>query len=159
MYRNFYNTLAKWEENHTKEPLLVVGARQVGKTWIIRKFCAETYERYVYVNFESNPSLLSVFEGSLESEEIIENLEILTGEKIDENTALFWDEIQKSERAITSLKYFCESDKNYRIIGAGSLLGVKLNRFESSFPVGKVRIEKMYPMTFEEFLLALGEEN
>lgn len=158
MKRLFYDRLLKWENDRTKEPMLVVGARQVGKTWLIRHFCEENYEHYLYLNFESNPSLNSVFEGSLEPEDIIENLEILTGEEIGENTALFLDEIQKCERAVTSLKYFCESEKNYRIIGAGSLLGVKLNRFESSFPVGKVIIEKMYPMSFEEFLTALGEE-
>ncbi|MBE5871978.1 MAG: ATP-binding protein [Lachnospiraceae bacterium] len=158
MYRKFYQTLEQWEEQQIKEPLLVVGARQVGKTWIIKEFCKNRYENYKYLNFESMKGLDSVFEESLEPETILENLEILTGEKIGKDTLLFFDEIQKSERAITALKYFCEADYNYRVIGAGSLLGVKLNRFETSFPVGKVRIEKMYPMDFEEFLIAMGED-
>ena len=158
MFRKFYDVLSRWEENNVQEPMLVVGARQVGKTWIIRKFCSERYERYVYFNFEANPELESIFEGSLEPKAIIEGLEILFGCRIDVNTAICFDEIQRCERAITSLKYFCEAEENYRVIGAGSLLGVKLNRFENSFPVGKIRIEKMYPMDFEEFLIAAGEE-
>lgn len=158
MFRKFYEILKKWETDRVKEPLLVVGARQVGKTWIVRKFCEEQYPRYRYFNFETTPGLESVFAGELNPERIIENLEILSGESISEDTALFFDEIQKSEKAITALKYFCESEKNYRIIGAGSLLGVKLSRFESAFPVGKVRLATLFPMDFEEFLLALGED-
>lgn len=159
MYRKFYNTLTSWENNKTKEPLLVVGARQVGKTWIIRKFCEDVYSDYIYLNFESNPELISIFEGKLEPSHIINQLEILTDKKITVETAIFFDEIQRCERAITSLKYFCESDLNYRVIGAGSLLGVKLHRFESSFPVGKVVIKYMYPLDFEEFLLACGKKS
>lgn len=159
MYRKFYNTLASWENSKTKEPLLVVGARQVGKTWIIKKFCEETYSDYIYINFESNPALISVFNGKLEPAYIISQLEILTDKKITTKTAIFLDEIQRCERAITSMKYFCESDLNYRVIGAGSLLGVKLHRFESSFPVGKVSITYMFPLDFEEFLLACGQDS
>lgn len=158
MFRKFTQKLKKWETDKTKEPMMVVGARQVGKTWLIREFCKENYRDYVYVNFELDPSMESVFAGSLEPEAIIENLEIVTGKSIDPGVALFFDEIQKCERAIMSLKYFCEGETNYRVICAGSLLGVKLNRYDSSFPVGKVRIEKMFPMDFEEFLIAAGEE-
>lgn len=159
MERKFIGKLRDWESFGQKEPLLIVGARQVGKTWLIRHFCQEQYKDYVYVNLEERPDLASVFEGRLDPEEIIRNLEILLGKRIDPSAcAIVIDEIQKSERAITSLKYFCESDTPYRVIGAGSLLGVKLNRFSSSFPVGKVKILHMHPMDFEEFLLAAGED-
>ena len=158
MYRKFTSVLEKWEESKTREPLLIIGARQVGKTWIIREFCDRVYGDYVYLNLEQDPDFISVFEGSSDPERILFNLEQLLGRVIDESTPIFIDEIQQSEQAITSLKYFCESEKNYRIIGAGSLLGVKINRFESSFPVGKVVIKQLFPMDFEEFLIACGEE-
>lgn len=159
MYRKFIETLQQWEKQNTKEPLMVVGARQVGKTWLIRKFCSETYLNYVYINFEENPSYVTAFDGSLSPETILQNLGILLGKKISAETAIFFDEIQICEKAITSLKYFCESETNYRVLCAGSLLGVKLNRFEKSFPVGKVSIRTLYPMDFEEFLIACEEED
>jgi len=159
MWRKFYTDLANWEDTSCKEPLLVIGARQVGKTWLIREFCEKTYGEYVYLNLETDEEIISLFEGTIDPREIIQKLEIYLGKRITiENTAIFLDEIQKSERVINSLKYFCEAEENYRVIGAGSLLGVKLSRFESSFPVGKVRIRHMYPMDFEEYLLACGEE-
>lgn len=159
MWRKFYTDLANWEDTSCKEPLLVIGARQVGKTWLIREFCEKTYGEYVYLNLETDEEIISLFEGTIDPREIIQKLEIYLGKRITiENTAIFLDEIQKSERVINSLKYFCEAEENYRVIGAGSLLGVKLSRFESSFPVGKVRIRYMYPMDFEEYLLACGEE-
>lgn len=159
MERKFTKQLLKWKNENIKEPLMVVGARQTGKTYIIDKFCKENYDNYIYLNFEDISKLSSVFEENLIPEEIIKKIEVIINKEIDvKNTIIFFDEIQISERAITSLKYFCESDKNYRIICAGSLLGVKLHRFKSSFPVGKVRILNMYPMDFEEFLWAIGEE-
>lgn len=159
MYRKFIKQLQLWDTNKTKEPLLVTGARQVGKTWLIKEFCRQTYSDCVYINFEEREDFASAFEGSLAPKDILRNLGILTERKINESTAIFFDEIQLCERAITSLKYFCEAEENYRIICAGSLLGVKLGRFEGSFPVGKVLIKHMYPMDFEEFLIALGEED
>lgn len=159
MERKFLKELKDWKNRNIKEPLMIVGARQIGKTYIINEFCKKNYEKYLYLNFEDIAKLSSVFENTLEPKEIIHQIEILIGEKIDiEKTVIFFDEIQICERAITSLKYFCEAKENYRIITAGSLLGVKLHRFESSFPVGKVRILNMYPMDFEEFLWAIGEE-
>lgn len=152
------NTLLDWEQKNVKEPLLVIGARQIGKTYIIKEFCNANYKNYIYLNFEDIPGLSSAFSGNLIPEEIIRNIEAIIGKKIEKDTAIFFDEIQICERAITSLKYFCESEINYRIIGAGSLLGVKLHRFQTSFPVGKVRILNMYPMDFEEFLFALNED-
>lgn len=160
MKRKFLEQLQDWKDRNIKEPLMVIGARQIGKTYIIEKFCKENYEKYLYLNFEDRTKLSSIFENTLEPKEIINQIEILIGEKIDiEKTVIFFDEIQICEKAITSLKYFCEAKENYRIITAGSLLGVKLHRFETSFPVGKVRILNMYPMDFEEFLWAIGEEN
>ncbi|MCR5461405.1 MAG: ATP-binding protein [Acetatifactor sp.] len=158
MKRKFYDELVKWEKENVKEPLLVIGARQVGKTWIIKSFCENTYPNYVYVNLEEQKDLISIFEENLTPEVILKKLSIVLGKTIDDKTVIVIDEIQQSERAITSLKYFCEAKENYRIICAGSLLGVKVKRFESSFPVGKVYIKHMFPMDFEEFLLALGED-
>lgn len=157
MYRKFWNKLKAWEDNSIKEPLLVVGARQVGKTYIIKKFCEKTYDDYIYINLEQQKDYISIFSDSLNPGEIIRNIELYSGRRISKGTALFIDEIQYCEEAITALKYFCEAENNYRILGAGSLLGVKLNRFSSSFPVGKVRVEHMYPMDLEEFMIACGE--
>lgn len=159
MKRKFLKELEYWEEKNIDMPLLIIGARQTGKTYIIKEFCEQHYKNYIYLNFEDKPQLCEFFEGELIPEKIIKNIEGLLGKNINpEDTAIFFDEIQICERAITSLKYFCESKINYRIICAGSLLGVKLHRFQSSFPVGKVLIKNLYPMDFEEFLWANGEE-
>lgn len=157
MERKFYRVLAEWERRKTKEPLMIIGPRQVGKTWIIRQFCKDTYKDYLYINLEEQQEMISVFDGNLDPGTILKKLGQMLGRTIDAETPIVFDEIQRSERAVTSLKYFCEAEENYRVICAGSLLGVKLHRFESSFPVGKVRIVQMHPMDFEEFLLAAGE--
>ncbi len=159
MYRKFYEELSFWEDNNIKEPMLIMGARQIGKTWLIKKFCEDRYKDYVYINLEEREDIKSVFEGNLSPKTILTNIGIILGKKINTNTTIVIDEIQQSERALTSLKYFCEAEENYRIIVAGSLLGVKINRFETSFPVGKVYIKRMYPMDFEEFLLACDEHD
>ena len=158
MYRKFIEKLKDWDAMANRKPLLVTGARQGGKTWIIKEFCKNTYGEYIYLNLERQEDVCSVFDVSLEPDVIVKHLEQLLGKKIAEDTPLFIDEIQKSERAITALKYFCEADNKRRVIGAGSLLGVKLARFESSFPVGKVDIQTLFPMDFEEFLIACGED-
>lgn len=159
MKRKFIEKLLFWKENEIRTPLLVRGARQIGKTYIIDEFCKANFKNYVYLNFENTSELSTIFEKTIEPKEIIRYIEATIGKPIDiENTIIFFDEIQVSERAITSLKYFCEAEENYKIVCAGSLLGVKINRFNSSFPVGKVRILEMYPMDFEEFLLAIGED-
>ena len=159
MKRKFTNKLKYWKEHNIKMPLMVIGARQIGKTYIIDEFCRENFREYIYINLEKEEKIQSIFENTLDPEEIIKYIEINYSKNIDiENTIIFFDEIQVSERAITSLKYFCESERPYKIVCAGSLLGVKLNRFKSSFPVGKVIIENMYPLDFEEFLLAKGRE-
>lgn len=159
MKRKFLEKLIYWKENEMKTPLLVTGARQIGKTYIIEEFCKTNFKNYVYLNFENKHDLATIFEKTMEPKEIIKYIEATIGKSIDiENTIIFFDEVQISEDAVTSLKYFCEAKENYKIICAGSLLGVKINRFNSSFPVGKVRILNMYPMDFEEFLWAIEEE-
>ena len=158
MYRKIEEVLKRWKEDFTM-PLMLVGARQTGKTYILDEFCKNNFEHYIYLNLEKEEEIAEIFSSSLKPEEIIEKIQIL--KKVDfnvENTILFIDEIQVSEKAITSLKYFCESEKPYKIVCAGSLLGVKINRFHSSFPVGKVIIKYLYPMDFEEFLVAIDEE-
>ena len=158
MQRLFENSLKKWKENGMDKPLMVIGARQIGKTYTILKFCKENFENYLYFNLEQETDIAAIFEKTLKPQEIIRNIEIRLEKNIDiSKTIMFFDEVQVSEKFITSLKYFCESNDDYKIICAGSLLGVKLNRFNSSFPVGKVEIEHMYPMNFKEFLLALNQ--
>lgn len=159
MKRKFYEVLKDWKENTIDTPLMVVGARQIGKTYIIDQFCKNEFEDYIYINFMEKPSIVNIFEEKSDFETKVRKIELELNKKINpEKTIVFFDEIQESETAISSLKAFCESSNPYKIICAGSLLGVKIRRFHSSFPVGKVRIEFMHPMDFEEFLLALGKE-
>lgn len=157
MYRKIEEELENWKSDF-KMPLMLVGARQTGKTYILEEFCKKNFNNYLYINLDKEQDIVDVFEKTIDPDKIIEKIEIIKGIVINpEDTIIFLDEIQVSERAISSLKYFCESDKPYKIVCAGSLLGVKINRFKSSFPVGKVTIKYLYPMDFEEFLLALGE--
>ncbi len=159
MYRKIEEELKEWKTNY-KMPLMLIGARQTGKTYILEEFCKNSFDNYVYINLDKEENIAKVFEETIDPSVIIEKIEIIKNIIINpDNTIIFFDEIQVSERAITSLKYFCESDKPYKIVCAGSLLGVKINRFKSSFPVGKVTIKYLYPMDFEEFLIALGEFN
>ena len=158
MRRKFYEQLLNWKDNNVLTPLMVIGARQVGKTYIINQFCKNEFEDYIYINLLDNKSIVSFFEENIDTSEKIEKMKLYLNRQITEKTVIFFDEIQESEQLISALKYFCESDFPYKIVCAGSLLGVKLNRFKSSFPVGKVRILKMYPMDFEEFLMAINED-
>ena len=159
MKRKFYNVLLDWKNNNVETPLMVVGARQIGKTYIIDEFCKNEFKEYIYINLMERQSVVNIFEEKSDFETKVKKLELELNKKIDgEGTVIFFDEVQESEMLISSLKAFCESHKKYKIICAGSLLGVKIHRFHASFPVGKVRIEFMYPMDFEEFLLALGKE-
>lgn len=157
MYRKIERELQEWKKD-SKTPLMLIGARQTGKTYILEEFCKNNYENYIYINLEKEEQIKEIFSQTIDPENIIEKIEML--KKINfniENTIMFLDEIQTSERAITSLKYFCESEKPYKIVCAGALLGVKINRFSSSFPVGKVSIKYLYPLDFEEFLIGLKE--
>ena len=158
MKRKFYNILIKWKENNMEKPLMVVGARQIGKTYIIEEFCKNEFKDYIYVNLLKDKSIKNIFEEEIDFELKVKKFELEINKKITEKTIIFFDEIQESEQLICDLKAFCESKIKYNIVCAGSLLGVKIKRFHSSFPVGKVKIEYMYPMDFEEFLVALGKE-
>jgi len=158
MYRKIEEDLKKWK-NDFKMPLMLIGARQTGKTYILEDFCKNNFENYVYINLEKEKEISDIFTSILEPEKIIEKIEILKNIDINvNNTVIFFDEIQVNENAITSLKYFCESENPYKVVCAGSLLGVKINRFHSSFPVGKVIIKYLFPFDFEEFLMAVGEK-
>ena len=159
MRRKIELKLHAWKENmDNRKPLLLYGARQVGKTYTLMKFGEECYENVVYVNLETNLTLASIFAKDIEPKRILNLLEAMTGEKIKPGkTLVFFDEIQACERALTSLKYFCEQASEYHIVAAGSLLGVALQRENFSFPVGKVQSLNMYPFDFEEFLWALGK--
>ena len=159
MYRIFEKKLINWKNSGMEKPLMVIGVRQIGKTYTIQKFIKENFEEYIYFNLEKEKYLREIFEKTIDSEKIMGEIELYIGKKIDiSKTILFFDEVQVSEKFIVSLKYFCESKRPYKIICAGSLLGVKINRFNDSFPVGKIQMEHMYPMSFEEFLIALNKE-
>ena len=159
MKRKIYKDLLNWKENSINIPLMIIGARQIGKTYIIKEFCKNEFENYIYVNLLDNPQIVDLFEQSIPTEEKFTKMQWILNENIDiEKTIIFFDEIQLSEKLISNLKYFCESDRPFKIICAGSLLGVKINRFHSSFPVGKVKMEYMYPMDFEEFLMATSSQ-
>lgn len=164
MERKIYSQLLEWKEKKITTPLMIIGARQVGKTYIIKKFCENEFENYVYINLFEEENVVELFKQKNSITEKLRMLKIIIKStkniEIDfENTLIFIDEIQESEEIISSLKYFNESEIGYKIICAGSLLGVKLKRMEKAFPVGKVDIINMHPMDFEEFLNAsLGED-
>lgn len=159
MKRKYLEDLINWKKEENKKPLLVYGARQVGKTYLINEFGKNYYKNVIYINFESNYEVKNIFSNNLIPEELIKNLEIFFNEKIEEeNTLIFFDEIQSCPEALTSLKYFCESTYQYNIIGAGSLLGVHIKKTDSSFPVGKVDFLTIYPMSFDEFLNNSGND-
>ena len=160
MEREIINDLLKWKESKNRKPLIIHGARQVGKTYIVKKFGKKYYDNLIYVNFETNQELSSQISNSIDAKYVINKLELFYGEKIiPGKTLIFFDEIQANERALTSLKYFCEDAPEYHIVAAGSLLGIAINRENYSFPVGKVQMVNMYPLSFKEFLLAIGREN
>ncbi|MEI7898286.1 MAG: AAA family ATPase [bacterium] len=151
-------SLSKWKKSKNRKPLIIQGARQVGKTWLMKEFGRREYEQVAYINFESSDSLKAIFQENFDVTRLITAFQIETGIRIrPENTLLILDEIQEAERGITSLKYFCENAPEYHIMAAGSLLGITLHQ-KTSFPVGKVDFLNLYPMSFNEFLLALGQE-
>lgn len=159
MYRKIMNFLEEWKESRHRKPLILQGARQVGKTYSLLEFGRKCYENVAYFNFETNPKLAKTFEENISPKYLLPILSHLAGQTIiREKTLIIFDEVQLCERALTSLKYFCEDAPDYPIIVAGSLLGVAVNREKFSFPVGKVEIKTLYPMDMEEFLLALGED-
>lgn len=159
MKRKIYDELLEWKENGMQKPLMVIGARQIGKTYIIKEFCKEEFKNYIYINLFEQTEIIKIFDEEISTEEKFKRMKIYLDKDIDlKNTIIFFDEVQESEEIISSLKYFNEASEPYKIICAGSLLGVKLKRMKKAFPVGKVKIINMYPMDFEEFLLANGNE-
>jgi len=159
MYRKIMQSLVSWKNKSERKPLLLNGARQVGKTYILQKLAREEFTDMVYVNLEKNALVSGYFQDNVDPLRIIRYLEASFGKKIEAGkTLIILDEIQSCERALTSLKYFCEEASEYHIAAAGSLLGVAINRERYSFPVGKVETMSLYPLDFEEFLLALGKE-
>lgn len=160
VYRKITEYLTGWKNSPARKPLILQGARQVGKTYSVLDFGRNHYENTAYLNFETNPSLGKTFEESLEPSYLIPILSRLAGQTIvREKTLIVLDEIQLCERALTSLKYFYENAPEYHIVAAGSLLGVAVNRERVSFPVGKVDMKTMMPMDMEEFLAAFGEND
>ncbi|MCL2814732.1 MAG: ATP-binding protein [Oscillospiraceae bacterium] len=159
MERKIVKELITWKNNREKHPLLLQGARQVGKTYSLLSFGKEHYKNVVYFSLEESADIRTVFERDLNPERIVRELAAKSGQNIlPEDTLLVLDEIQACEQALTSLKYFAEKAPQYHIAAAGSLLGVAVKRTKFSFPVGKVDMLHLYPMDFEEFLRALGQE-
>lgn len=159
MYRKITDYLKAWKESSRRRPLILQGARQVGKTYSILEFGRNFYENVAYFNFETNPGLNKTFQEDISPAYLIPILSHIAGQTIvREKTLIVFDEVQLCERVLTSLKYFCEDAPDYPVIAAGSLLGIAVNRADFSFPVGKVEIKTLYPMDLEEFMLAMGED-
>lgn len=159
MRRNFIEKLIEWKESPNRKPLVLWGARQVGKTWLLKEFGRTCFENVLYISFYNNKKDAGLFERDYDIKRIISALEMQHHIKIQaSNTLIIFDEIQEAPKVLESLKYFCEEAREYAIVAAGSLLGVSIHE-GLSFPVGKVNELRLYPMTFSEFLLALGEEN
>lgn len=155
MERYAINELIKWKEKANRKPLILQGARQVGKTWLMQKF-AETFQKSIYINFENNAQLSNLFVKDFDIKRITLEIQLATGIKPDKDTLLIFDEIQEVKRGITSLKYFYEQSPELPIIAAGSLLGIATHQ-NDSFPVGKVDFVSLYPLSFWEFLEAIGK--
>lgn len=158
MQRTAIKKLKEWKDEKDHKPLIIEGARQVGKTWLMKEFGKQYYEQVVYLHFDNNPELAAVFEHDYKISRLIEAFEILSGIKINpDNTLIIFDEVQECPRALTSLKYFNENAPEYDIVAAGSLLGL-IHHEGTGFPVGKVSFLNLYPMDFFEFARALGED-
>lgn len=158
MNRKIYADLLNWKNSSKRKPLILQGARQVGKTYIINLFAQNEYVNYVYCNFEKEETIKEFFT-TLEPEKIVKLIGLYKRKEIIPNhTLIIFDEVQACPKALTSLKYFNEEANDYHIVALGSLLGVSVNREDESYPVGKVDTMIMYPMDFEEFLMATGKE-
>ena len=158
MYRIAIEKLMKWKQSKRRKPLIIEGARQVGKTWLMKEFGRQAYADTVYINFDSNSRMAELFASDLDTDRLIMGLELYADRKIDPyNSLLIFDEVQEVPRALASLKYFYENAPQYHIVCAGALLGIALHQ-GTSFPVGKVDFLKLYPLSFKEFLMAVGKE-
>lgn len=157
MYRIAIELLKNWKEKKNRKPMIIRGARQVGKTWLMKEFGKTSYENYIYISFDNNQRMQELFSHDLDIERIITGIELYAGQKIKpESMLLIFDEIQEVPMALTSLKYFNENAPQYQIVAAGSLLGVALHP-GTSFPVGKVEFMDLYPLNFKEFMMAMGK--
>ena len=157
MEREAMQDLKGWKIKSNRKPLIIRGARQVGKTWLMQEFGKNEYKQTVYVNFESSKILRTLFDNDFDINRIITALQIETGEQINaDNTLIILDEIQEAGGALTSLKYFFENAPQYHVIAAGSLLGVALHE-QISFPVGKVEFLDLFPLSYKEFLVAMNQ--
>ncbi|MBR6446437.1 MAG: ATP-binding protein [Prevotella sp.] len=158
MKRKLYHSLLEWKKSPDRKPLILEGARQVGKTWLLQEFGRNEYDNMVYINCHNNPFAHMLFQTDFDIERIVRDVEAKTGQRIVAGkTLIVFDEIQESPQGIASLKYFCENARDLHVAVAGSLLGVT-HRPEESYPVGKVDVLKLFPMTFDEFVLAVGNE-
>jgi len=158
MRRFLLDELNKWKDKTNRKPLILQGARQVGKTWLVKEFGRVSFENTVYINFDRQKELHELFQETLEPDRILQALSAISGERIDpDHTLIIFDEVQEEPRALTSLKYFQEEAPEYAIIATGSFMGIALHQ-GTSFPVGKVDHMKLHPMTFREFLCAVGKE-
>lgn len=158
MYRYAIEILKEWKKSKYRKPLIIEGARQVGKTWLMQEFGKQAYKDMVYINFDSNTSMKTLFEADLNTDRLIMGMELYIGKKIDPNhTLIVFDEVQEVPKALSSLKYLYENAPQYHIICAGSLLGTALHE-GTSFPVGKVDFLKLYPLSYKEYLMAIGKE-
>ena len=157
MERDALRQLYEWKARTNRKPLIIRGARQVGKTWLMMEFARKAYDKWIYVNFEDEEMLKHVFEPDFDIPRIIDALSLRFHTDIDKDTLLIFDEIQAAPRGVTSLKYFCEKAPEYHVVTAGSLLGISMHSGDS-FPVGKVDFLSLMPMSFMEVLRAAGEE-
>lgn len=157
MKRKAIEELYRWKARTDRKPLIVQGARQVGKTWLMKEFAKEAYQKCAYVNFEDNDMLRQLFQNDFDIPRIINSIQWTTGVTIDADTLIMLDEIQEAPRGITALKYFQEKAPEYHVVAAGSLLGIAMHQ-NDSFPVGKVDFMYLYPLSFFEFLEAIGEQ-
>ncbi|MCT8517441.1 ATP-binding protein [Glaesserella parasuis] len=159
MQRKILQSLQNWKQNPNRKPLIIQGARQVGKTWAMKHFGEQSFEQVAYINFDNNPRMKTLFSGDYDINRLILGLKIESGVDIKaHNTLIIFDEVQEVPQALSSLKYFYENAPEFYIVSAGSLLGVSLHH-QVSFPVGKVDFLPLYPMDFHEFLLAVGKQD
>lgn len=158
MKRDAMQQLYDWKEKEVRKPLIIRGARQVGKTWLMKEFAASAYKQFAYINFEDNEVMKDVFQKDFDIERILMAIQLVTGVVVDVETLIIFDEIQEAPRGLTALKYFQEKAPQYHVIAAGSLLGIAMHR-NDSFPVGKVDFIDLYPLSFSEFLSAIGQES
>ena len=157
MRRDAMQQLYDWKEKTTRKPLIVRGARQVGKTWLMKEFASSAYRQFAYINFEDNEVMKDVFQKDFDVERILMAIQLVTGIVVDTETLIIFDEIQEAPRGLTALKYFQEKAPQYHVVAAGSLLGIAMHS-NDSFPVGKVDFMDLYPLSYSEFLEAVGQE-